>query len=208
MKLIPPPRRRILCLQALARGHVVSLLLCLLTSPLTWGQRSDKIAGGTAQTPPVPSPTLTIVPSSYADGVFLQDILVLNRSRPRFHVLLFNPSDKPLRLFEEWNSWGYFGLSFDITYPDGRVVHTAKERHNWDKDFPSTRTVAPNGYYVFEVTFDPAIWTNSLLLEKSGLGGQSCRLQAIYSIESESDALKERAWTGTIRSEERAYIVY
>lgn len=208
MKPLPPPATRPVASKSWLAVVWLTLLLCLLISPHTWGQPGNKKVGAPALPLPDPSPTLTIVPSSYADRVFPHDLLELDEQRPRFHVLLYNPTDKPLRLFQEWNSWGYFGLSFDITYPDGRVVHSEKEPRGWDKNFPSTLTVAPYGCYVFEVTFDPTIWTNSLLLEKSGPHGRACRLQAIYSIASGPDALEEGAWTGTIRSEERPYLVY
>lgn len=182
---------------------LLALLLGLLTSPLARGQRAtpSTAAEGVA-------PTLTIIPSHYADDVFPNDVLTNTGDRSLFHVLLYNPSDRPLRLFEEKYSWGYYGLSFDVTYPDGRVVHSEKKGRGWDNNFPGTLTIGPKGYYVFDVSFDPRLWTNSVFLEKSGMEGRQCRLGAIYSIQSDSEALKYGVWTGTIRSDERAYIIY
>ena len=195
------------------RGYAVmlwALLLGLLTSPLARGQRAIPSSSSTAGAAVALAPTLTIIPSHYANDVSSTDAL-----ETMFHVLFYNPSDKPLRLFDEKYSWGYFGLSFNVTYPDGRVEHLKKKGRGWDKNAPVSWTIGPKGYYVFDVLLDPSIWTNSVLLEKSGIEGRKCRLQAIYSIEPSPEAVKgsqwggpEGVWTGTIRSEERAYIVY
>ena len=198
-----------------SRGYAVllwALLLGLWASPVARGQRDTPPSSSPAGAAEALAPTLTIIPSHYADDVFPNDVLSGDGNRSLFHVLLYNPSDKPLRLFAEKYSWGFFGLSFDVAYPDGRVVHSEKTTVGWDKNFPDFTNIGPRGYYVFEVSFDPQLWTNSVLLEKSsglwGRDGRPCRLRAIYSIKSDPEAVKYGVWTGTIRSEERAYIVY
>ena len=195
------------------RGYAVmwwALLLGLLASPLVRGQRAIPSSPSTAGAAEALAPTLIIIPAHYASDASSTDALYT-----RFHVLFYNPSDKSLRLFDERYSWGYFGLSFTVTYPDGRVEHVKKKGRGWDKNVPFSWTIEPKGYYVFDVFFDPGIWTDSVLLEKSGSESRKCRLQAIYSIEPSPEAVKgsqwggpEGVWTGTIRSEERAYIVY
>ena len=187
---------------------LMALLLGLLASPLAWGQQANAPSSGTAGASEALSPTLTIIPTRYADDVFPNDFLYGGGSRSLFHVILYNPSDKPLRLFGESYSWGYYGLSFDLTYPDGRVVHSEKKTRGWDQNFPDFTNIGPKGYYVFEVSLDPDLWTNSVLLEKSGMEGRKCRLRAIYSIRPDEHSVKLGVWTGTIRSEERAYIVF
>ena len=102
----------------------------------------------TAQRPP--AFTLTIIPTSYSGGSGRATI-ALHR---RFHVLLTNTSPDTLAIYEEWNSWGYYGLSFEITYPDGRKVVARKAPRGWDKNFPSTTVIAPHGCYVFNVDFN------------------------------------------------------
>ncbi|MBD2767539.1 hypothetical protein IC235_06505 [Hymenobacter sp. BT664] len=187
---------------------LVAGVLGFMVAPLACEQAARPPSASPVAGAQALAPTLTIVPARYADAVFPDDVLSASGDRSLFHVLLYNPSDKPLRLFEEWNSWGYFGLSFDLTYPDGRVVHSEKTSVGWDKNVPTFTVIAPKGYYVFEVSFDPSRWKNSVLLEKSGEHGRKCRLRAIYSIPSDPEAVKYGVWTGTIRSAERAYIVY
>jgi len=161
-----------------------------------------EVLPASAQT--LPSPTLQIIPTEYSSRISPDAAIVFDYTT-HFHVLLTNTSTAPINLFEEWNSFGYYGLSFDIKYPDGRTVHLVKKPRGWDKNFPSTVTIEPGGFYVFNVTFEPGIWENSILNEKAGEHGTRCRMQAIYSIESDKYAREERVWTGTIKSVERAY---
>ncbi|TGE23722.1 hypothetical protein E5K00_00475 [Hymenobacter aquaticus] len=164
---------------------------------------------------PKPSLTLAIVPTSYAGPVANSPMIVLNSADDRFYVLLTNTSDQPVKLFEEWNSWGYFGLSFEITYPNGQKVRSSKEERGWDKNVPTTVTIAPHGFYVFAVTMNNnpkngAVWENSVLNyeSKSDRAYISCRMRAIYSIQRDKEAIEEKAWTGTVSSPEGSYIVW
>jgi hypothetical protein len=152
--------------------------------------------------------TLTIVPTSYAGGNS-EETYISNH----FHVLLTNTSEQPINLFEEWNSWGYFGLSFEITYPNGRKVQSKKADRGWDKNYASTVTIGPHGFYVFDVDFetDPQtgdVWENSILREPRIEHGIQCRMRAIYSIAKDEDAIRKHAWTGTISSPEGSYTIW
>ena len=107
--------------------------------------------------------------------------------------------------------WGYFGLSFDITYSDGHKVHMFKATRGWDKNFPSTLTLAPNGFYVFDVNLDTT-WVNSIRLQPNSSQGIACRLRAIYSIAPIKTPLLDKeelsAWTGTVESAELPYTIW
>ena len=41
-----------------------------------------------------------------------------------FHVLITNKSHQAIRLWEEWNEWGYFNLAFDVVDGNGKVIST------------------------------------------------------------------------------------
>ncbi|MBD2722684.1 hypothetical protein [Hymenobacter armeniacus] len=58
---------------------------------------------------------LEIVPTNYASTASPRSAIACGH----FHVLLTNASAGPVALFEESNGWGYYGLSFDLTYPAG-----------------------------------------------------------------------------------------
>lgn len=190
----------------------MSLLLRLVMLTSLW------LLGATvyAQTKPQPALTLTIIPTSYttySNQRSPQATISLEGDNSHFHVLLTNKSAKPVTIFEEWNSWGYFGLSFDITYPDGHKMHTVKAAQEWFKNAPTTTTIVPNGFYVFDVTFDTT-WVNSIRRQPALPQGNACRLRAIYSIAPTKSlplALDKRvvkAWTGTVKSAELPYIIW
>lgn len=164
-----------------------------------------------AQQLPTPAPTLTIVPTDYGRDVPQEPDISFGRYG-HFHVLLFNPSSTPLTLFQEWNSWGYFGLSFDVTYPNGRHAHVAKKARGWDKNFPATLTVAPYGYYVFNVEFadllGEPVWDNLRPEDQGFKEGLRCRVRAVYTIEPSHDSRRAGVWSGTIASEEGTYHVW
>jgi hypothetical protein len=164
--------------------------------------------------------TLQIVPTTYSSLNSPEPTINFSASR-HFHVLLTNTSALPIALFEEWNSSGYYGLSFALTYPDGRTVRVVKSPRMWERNFPSTITLAPGGFYVFDVTFAPNTWQNSPLQEllpvqKKRTGEPiRCRMRAIYTITPDDDSRKNAwtkkgvpVWTGTIKSAEKAYILW
>ena len=176
------------------------------------------VAGPPIKAQPAAKLTLQIVPIGYSSAVSPEAYLHCSH----FHVLLTNTSAVPVALFEEWNSWGYFGLSFDITYPDRRVVRVAKQPRVWDKNFASTVTIAPGGFYVFDVDFDPKTWANSPLREKRTpvrekrpADGSRCRMRARYTIAPEQSREENPwsqkgvpIWTGAIASATETYILW
>jgi hypothetical protein len=161
-----------------------------------------------------PTLALTIIPTTYSHRLSPEPTISFGE-RPHFHVLLTNTSAEPVTLFEEWNSWGYYGLSFEMTYTDGRKVQVSRAPRGWDKNFPSTITLAPQGYYVFEVSFDKT-WQHSVRTEPYTGQGIACRMRAIYSISptTEQDLAHPilgrdvHPWAGTVASEEKPYTIW
>ncbi|MCB2377490.1 hypothetical protein LGH70_07850 [Hymenobacter sp. BT635] len=159
-----------------------------------------------------PCLTLTIIPTTYSTNYSVSPVISFSHTGC-FHVLLTNTSEQPVNLFEEWNMWGHSALSFEIIYPNGQKTRSVRAKLIWDKNFPSTVTIAPHGFYVFNVTFntDPKegdVWQNSPRSKESYDHGVSCRVRAIYSIESSKQATEAKAWTGTVNSPVRSYIIW
>lgn len=149
---------------------------------------------------------LTIIPMNYPSDYWANSSVSLYfPERQYFHVLLTNKTDRSIKIWEEWNSWGFTGLSFEITYPDGRKVISQKRSHGWDKNYPSWIKIPPDRHYIFEVNFENDTtlwhyWTNSVLNEKGDF--TICKLKAVYEIRESLDSRKENIWTGRIESEE------
>jgi hypothetical protein len=60
------------------------------------------------------------------------------------YVVLTNVSDKPIKILEDWNMWGWFNLSFQAT--DGKgVAHPIQRKGGYDftRNFPGTFLIAP-----------------------------------------------------------------
>lgn len=117
-------------------------------------------------------------------------------------MLLTNQSARPVSLFEEWNSWGYYGLSFDVMYADGRQVRVGKELRPGRLNFPSVITLAPQASYVFDVTLGPE-WRHSPRPAPHLGQGLTCRLRARYTIKPSPES--KGMWTGTVLSPESTY---
>ena len=189
-------------------------ICCWLTLLLCGGLL---VALSSAQAQSLARLTLQLVPTTYSSR--LSEQATISFSNPKhFHVLLTNASAASVALFEEWNSYEYYGLSFVLTYPDGRTVHVAKKPRGWDKNFPSTVTIAPGGFYIFDVDFDPTIWEHSPRVKKPAAEGSlRFRIRAVYTITAQNLSPLERSmwaekgvpvWTGTLTSAERTVTLW
>src|SRR5215475_3831929 len=79
--------------------------------------------------------------------------------RERFHVIITNTSHKPQRIWQEWCSWGYHALSFQLTDESGRTWTARKKLRAWSRNYPDYWTSGPQGSLVLDVAlFDSDIW--------------------------------------------------
>ena len=191
-----PATLRMFCTQLLAGVLLLAATACTTKTAM--------------QSPP--ALTLTIIPTSYANRFSPEPTISFGEPN-HFHVLLTNTSSTPVNIFEEWNSWGYYGLSFEITYSDGRKDHPMKKVRGWQHNYPSTITIAPHGFCMFEVDFGTE-WDDSIRAGHKAKDGIKCRMRAIYTIEPTDKSLRNMVigptpvWSGTVSSEESAYTVW
>jgi len=68
-------------------------------------------------------------------------------------VLIINHTDTVASFFEDWNSWGYFNISFQVTALNTTYVVSKKAR-DWDKNFPSYKTLFPGDTLSVKYSFD------------------------------------------------------
>lgn len=69
-------------------------------------------------------------------------------------VLFINHTDTAASFFEDWNSWGYFNIGFEIKSGNTTYLLTKKDRE-WPKNFPSFKTLFPGDS--MEFSFSPAM---------------------------------------------------
>lgn len=160
---------------------------------------------GRAGEPQAPATlAVRIVPSRYHEtgGRAIE----LYQPSQHFDVVVTNVSDRPVRLWREWCSWGYFSLSFVVTGEDGKSVTVSKKPRGWDKNYPDATILPPGDHMVFEVTFDDAIWQNSPLPERGR--SRAVKLKAEYAVGGDKDAEKLGVWTGRQSSPEEPFTIW
>ena len=145
--------------------------------------------------------SLHIVPTSATQPGDAEKILNLSTGNYHFHVVLTNNSQKPQRLFKEWNSWGYFALSFEI---DGQIVR--KKGVDWGENYAEYHTIFPQEHIVFNVNFSTDTWENSPLLDNKF--PKKIKMRAIYEVEEDEESRQFKVWTGKIMSKEDIYTIY
>lgn len=133
-----------------------------------------------------------IIPISTPDG---KRVLSMDRY-PRFHVQLVNISDKTLRVWKDWNSWGWFNLSLKMETQDG-ATFLKKKPVVWDGDFSDFWQIEPGESVIMEIDMTSGVWEGF-----PDLYGESLpvKLTAIY--QNKADPLCEvfGIWTGSASS--------
>jgi hypothetical protein len=61
-------------------------------------------------------------------------------SQSHFHFLLFSERNG-LKVYDEWNMWGYFARTFDLTVAGTKNYQVTRRDRIWDKYFPKSVTI-------------------------------------------------------------------
>ncbi len=111
-----------------------------------------------------------------------------------FHVIVSNVSGQPQRIWQEWCSWGYFGLTFELTDDQGKKWVAQKCPRDWDKNFPSTWTLDPHESLALDVYFtDTNIWQGFPMPRQSS---QTVTMQAVLEFKPDDNSRQIGVWTG------------
>ena len=157
---------------------------------------------------PVPAPVSTPSTSPASDAgltvrVAVQEpnIAPLNSSRPALHLVFTNVSATPLSVFDEWNSWGYFNVKLEYTLSDGTRGHMTKGAGagrllSWTMNAPSATTLLPGQCLVWEVYFDPKVWSDVPQVAEDAVG----TFTATFAEEGHRAMDGTVVWQGLIRS--------
>ncbi len=96
---------------------------------------------------------VSIAPTSTNDNSDLS--IALHRGDPHINVVLQNTSDKPIRVYQNWNSWGYYNLTLQVTAIDGKTLDKPLEIERGLGAFfanaPTTDIIEANNTIVREV---------------------------------------------------------
>ena len=134
-----------------------------------------------------------------------QRSIILNHPDSHFPVVVTNVSDKPVRLWREWCSWGYYNLTFKGTTADGEEFAAKKGMMEWTKNYPDAHELAPGEHYVIDV-YPHRDWQSFPI----PANGKSIKLKlaAVYEIKPDADSKKLNVWAGRVESDPIDVTVY
>lgn len=130
---------------------------------------------------------------------------VLYQSHLRFPVVVTNRSDKPQRIFETWNSWGYYSLSFEVTDAEGKTWQIKEGPQVWTVNGPAYWILPPHEHLVLEVNFDDNGWAP---LSQPMLRSGVYSIRAVFETSPTEESKKLSVWTGRVVSRTEKYTVY
>lgn len=137
-----------------------------------------------------------------------------------FEVVITNKSQSNIRLWETWNSWGYFNLSFDIIDDNGAVVYTVvKKQKIWTRNGPTWLSLAPGENVTMKVDFDHDVWIRNddlgdnkpLYLPFLALAHSTPRfelnMRAVFQVLPDWETIDRDIWTGAVRSPVGKFVI-
>ena len=144
------------------------------------------------------SPFLLAVASDRA-GITIARSTPRDSDLPRrdFYVVLSNISKQPQTVWEDWNSWGYKAVSFELTTEDGKEYLLSKRQQAFTVNFPSTLVIEPGEFHVFAIHLDEWWETHPSLPKTAEL---RITLKAIYEISPTPESAQYNVWTGHVES--------
>ena len=138
--------------------------------------------------------------------------IIETQPEAHFHVIITNLSDKPVRLWRDWCSWGEQTLSFEVTDENGNAIVVKRSARSYRKNYPDLDLIPPGDHKVCEVSFgqttDPTsdYGTNAPLPEKGKT--REVKMKAVFKIPEDEMAKEKKVWTGKVCSPEETYTIH
>jgi hypothetical protein len=113
------------------------------------------------------------------------------------HFILFSDADD-LKVFQEWNSWGYYARTFLATDAASKTYEFSRREGAWDKNAPTTHTLKRGEFIITDIYLCEGTWQASPKLP----AGQPAKLQVVgrFKNQADKDAMSAGVWTGKIES--------
>lgn len=142
--------------------------------------------------PPAPTAPflLAVVPSRTG-------ITMAQNNPDEFYVVLTNISEESQAVWQDWNSWGYQNISFELTTSDGRKVIVSRRQEAFTRNFPSRFLIEPGEHQVYAVRLDKRWETHPSLPKPNEM---PITLRAIYEVHPTPEAAQYKVWTGRVES--------
>jgi hypothetical protein len=115
-----------------------------------------------------------------------------------------NVSKQPQTVWEDWNSWGYQAISFELNTADAKKHVVSKRQQEFTINFPSTVVIEPGEHQVYVIHFDEW-WEIHPLIPKTD--EMSITLKAIYEVSPTSESTQYKVWTGRLESHDYKFLL-
>ena len=116
-----------------------------------------------------------------------------------FYVLLTNVSKQDQEVFETWNSWGYYAVSFELRTDDERIVTITKKPVGFTRNGSTTFVISPDAQMVYPNKLDKA-WDAASPLPTADEQPVDVTVKAIYEIKRTRESTQQHVWTGRVES--------
>ena len=118
-------------------------------------------------------------------------------SHHHLHFLLFWQTSG-VKVYQDWNSWGYYARSFVARDAEGRAYELAARPTEFPMNYPSTHALNAGDFVITNVYLCDGSWYASPKLPS----GQPATLSLTgrFRIPANEDAVKHGVWTGEIQS--------
>ena len=127
------------------------------------------------------------------DGVLLFSPTI----RHHLHFLVFSNQDG-LKVYEDWNFWGYFAPSFKAEDGNCKTYEITRRDRAWDKNYPSTATLNKGDFLIIDTYLCDETWRASPKLPTA----KTLTLQVVgrFSMRAEKREPVNGLWTGQAES--------
>lgn len=156
--------------------------------------------------------------------------IALHHGDPHINVVLQNTSSKPIQIFQEWNSWGYYNLILEISAIDSKTMgvplRIGRGAGVWFANVPSSDIIGPGEAIVREARLWVPPETLTPTTKPTNVFGpffanfplptsttpRQITMRAVFSNSNDrsgsgSSGYKGVVWTGRIASAFQTYIV-
>jgi len=99
---------------------------------------------------------------------------------PDAHVVLHSRTDHRIKVWEDWNSWGYYCLRLELRDETGKTYQVRKRARPWTANLPQATTIARGGTNVLNLRLGQQIWHGLPTRPAPPEGWAPVEMRAIY----------------------------
>jgi len=128
-----------------------------------------------------------------------RNIIKADGNDPYFYVIITNRTDRDLKVWREWNSWGHDSLTFTVWPKEGPAFTLVKPPAAWLWNGPDSTIVPAGKSFVLQATIEQSE-TKHFEGFPEGYRGGGATIQAHFTIKEDEESKKRGVWTGRVSS--------